>query len=127
MEGSRSPLPCVQVPAPAQNPKPAAACRCLQPSSHTLSHALHLCRCLRLSLYGLLIDGPIGHQWYKLLDKHVFPRAPTSLRAVLTKTAADQLLWAPVMTGGAGWGVRWVERLGGACAGVAGGEELVLR
>lgn len=55
-------------------------------------------RCLRLSLYGLLVDGPVGHQWYKLLDKHVFPRTPTSLRAVLTKTAADQLLWAPVMT-----------------------------
>ena len=32
------------------------------------------------------------------LDSVVFPRDPTSLRAVLAKMAADQLLWAPAMT-----------------------------
>jgi hypothetical protein len=56
------------------------------------------CRCLRLSLYGLLLDGPIGHAWYRLLDSTVHPEAPISHRAVLLKTAADQLLWAPAMT-----------------------------
>lgn len=34
----------------------------------------------------------------QLLDKYVYPEAPTSTRAVLAKTAADQLLWAPGMT-----------------------------
>lgn len=55
-------------------------------------------RCLRLSLYGLLIDGPAGHWWYRVLDSRVVPESPTSTRAVLLKTAADQVLWAPVMT-----------------------------
>ena len=39
----------------------------------------------RLSLYGLLIDGPVGHAWYALLDRHVCPEAPTSNKAVLIK------------------------------------------
>lgn len=30
-------------------------------------------RAARLSLYGLLLDGPVGHAWYKLLDRHVYP------------------------------------------------------
>ena len=55
-------------------------------------------RALRLSLYGLMVDGPVGHIWYKLLDKTVCPDAPQSNKAVLLKTAADQLVWAPVMT-----------------------------
>ncbi len=59
----------------------------------------HLClRCLRLGSYGLTVDGPIGHMWYKLLDKYVYPNDPQCNAAVLLKTAADQLLWAPVMT-----------------------------
>ncbi|PSC71174.1 hypothetical protein C2E20_5468 [Micractinium conductrix] len=55
-------------------------------------------RCGRLSLYGLLLDGPVGHAWYKLLDKHVYPEAPTSTKAVLIKMALDQLVWGPAMT-----------------------------
>lgn len=55
-------------------------------------------RCLRLSLYGLLIDGPIGHYFYQLLDSNICPEDPKSTRSVLTKTAIDQLIWAPVMT-----------------------------
>lgn len=55
-------------------------------------------RCLRLGGYGLTVDGPIGHMWYKLLDKFVYPNDPQCMPAVLLKTAADQLLWAPVMT-----------------------------
>ena len=34
----------------------------------------------------------------QVLDKNVFPKDPASLKAVLAKTAADQLVWAPVMT-----------------------------
>ncbi|BDA48127.1 probable protein SYM1 [Coccomyxa sp. Obi] len=55
-------------------------------------------RCLRLGGYGLTVDGPIGHMWYKILDKFVYPNDPQCNAAVLLKTAADQLLWAPVMT-----------------------------
>eukprot|EP00891_Asterochloris_glomerata_P008929 jgi/Astpho2/8929/Aster-02611 len=55
-------------------------------------------RCLRLGAYGLFLDGPIGHQWYRLLDATVYPKDPQGTKAVLTKTALDQLVWAPVMT-----------------------------
>lgn len=57
-----------------------------------------LCRCLRLGTYGLLLDGPIGHWWYTVLDANVEPDDSRSTKAVLIKTAADQLIWAPVMT-----------------------------
>ena len=39
-----------------------------------------------------------GHAWYRLLDRVVCPEDPTSNKAVLLKTAADQLIWAPAMT-----------------------------
>lgn len=55
-------------------------------------------RCLRLSLYGFLIDGPIGHYFYQFLDKNICSDDPKSTRAVVTKTAIDQLIWAPAMT-----------------------------
>jgi protein Mpv17 len=55
-------------------------------------------RCLRLGTYGLFLDGPIGHWWYTVLDKYVEPDDPRSTKAVLLKTAADQIIWAPVMT-----------------------------
>jgi protein Mpv17 len=55
-------------------------------------------RCLRLGCYGLFVDGPFGHLWYKVLDKRVEPENPNGLKAVLLKTAADQLFWAPIMT-----------------------------
>lgn len=55
-------------------------------------------RCLRLGAYGLFLDGPVGHWWYKVLDKNVMPDKSTSTPAVLLKTAADQLVWAPIMT-----------------------------
>lgn len=53
---------------------------------------------LRLGSYGLTIDGPIGHAWYKFLDKYVYPNDPQCTPAVLIKTAADQIAWAPIMT-----------------------------
>lgn len=55
-------------------------------------------RCLRLGTYGFVLDGPLGHQWYRLLDAFVWPKDPQSNKAVLAKTAADQLIWAPIMT-----------------------------
>jgi hypothetical protein len=70
----------------------------LPPNPACCHPTLHRCRCLRLSLYGFVVDGPIGHVWYQLLDRYVYPEAPTSNRAVLAKTAADQLVWGPAMT-----------------------------
>lgn len=58
----------------------------------------NILRCLRLGTYGLLLDGPIGHWWYTVLDANVEPDDSRSTKAVLIKTAADQLIWAPVMT-----------------------------
>lgn len=55
-------------------------------------------RCLRLGTYGLTLDGPLGHLWYQVLDKTVWPNDSQSNKAVLAKTAADQLIWAPIMT-----------------------------
>lgn len=57
-------------------------------------------RLLRLAAYGLLLDGPVGHVWYRWLDgtcdgKFANARGPA---AIATKTAADQLIWAPIMT-----------------------------
>lgn len=61
-------------------------------------HTFNPVRSLRLGSYGLTIDGPIGHAWYKFLDKHVYPDNPQCTAAVLIKTAADQIAWAPIMT-----------------------------
>eukprot|EP00887_Chlorella_sp_A99_P007656 scaffold20.g7656.t1 len=55
-------------------------------------------RGVRLSMYGLLIDGPVGHAWYKLLDKHIEPDNPRGTKAVLIKTLLDQTIWALPMT-----------------------------
>lgn len=55
-------------------------------------------RCMRLSLYGGMIDGPVGHFFYQFLDRRIFPDEPKSNKAVLTKTSVDQLIWAPTMT-----------------------------
>lgn len=54
-----------------------------------------LLRTIRLTLFGVLMDGPIGHCWYLLLDQNVFPESPTEPKAVVTKTLLDQLAWAP--------------------------------
>lgn len=62
------------------------------------AHSFDVFRFLRMSLYGVLIDGPLGHYFYKFLDTRVYPENPKGTRAVLTKTAIDQLIWAPVMT-----------------------------
>ncbi|CAK0787179.1 hypothetical protein CVIRNUC_010395 [Coccomyxa viridis] len=57
--------------------------------------AYDLFRTLRLVAFGVTLDGPVGHVWYTLLDRKVFPNEPTSNRAVVCKMLADQLLWAP--------------------------------
>lgn len=52
-------------------------------------------RTLRMTLFGILMDGPIGHCWYLCLDKNVMPETPTVPKAVIIKTLLDQLVWAP--------------------------------
>lgn len=39
-----------------------------------------------------------GHLWYTTLDHNVFPKDPTSTKAVVAKTVLDQLLWAPAFS-----------------------------
>lgn len=48
-------------------------------------------RVLRLGLYGLCVDGPLGAAWYDWLEANVSPDSPRSTRAVLLKTALDQV------------------------------------
>lgn len=56
-------------------------------------------RVVRLGAYGLMIDGPLGSMWYDVLEKYVFPKDPLSTKAVLSKTALDQVVYATIMTG----------------------------
>lgn len=48
----------------------------------------------------MLLHGPIGHYWYGFLDRTIMTKAPTSALAVASKTAIDQILWAPIFTSG---------------------------
>lgn len=50
--------------------------------------------------FGVLLHGPIGHYWYGFLDRSIMTKAPTSALAVTSKTAIDQILWAPIFTSG---------------------------
>jgi len=52
-------------------------------------------RTLRMTFFGILMDGPIGHCWYLTLDRNVMPETPTVPKAVIIKTLLDQLVWAP--------------------------------
>lgn len=64
----------------------------------TLANPARLSRswvCAAQVAFGVTLDGPIGHVWYTLLDGNVFPKEPTSNRAVVCKMLLDQLLWAP--------------------------------
>ncbi|GLI61039.1 hypothetical protein VaNZ11_003191 [Volvox africanus] len=55
-------------------------------------------RTSRLVVYGAVVSTPIAHAWFQLLDTHVMPEAMTSVPAVLTKMAMDQLLMSPPST-----------------------------
>jgi hypothetical protein len=46
-----------------------------------------------------MIDGPVGSMWYDILEKYVYPAEGTSTKAVLAKTALDQVVYATIMTG----------------------------
>lgn len=61
-------------------------------------NSYNLFRTLRMTLFGILMDGPVGHLWYTTLDKNVFPEAPKSNKAVVSKMLLDQLAWAPVFS-----------------------------
>lgn len=58
-------------------------------------NSYNLLRTLRMTLFGILMDGPVGHLWYTTLDKNVFPKAPKSNKAVVSKMLLDQVAWAP--------------------------------
>ncbi|KAL0037064.1 hypothetical protein WJX77_011353 [Trebouxia sp. C0004] len=52
-------------------------------------------RTARMVIFGILMDGPIGHLWYTFLDSKVYPEDPKSNKAVISKMLCDQVLWAP--------------------------------
>jgi protein Mpv17 len=55
-------------------------------------------RTAKMAAFGLCLHGPIGHYWYGFLDRSIMANAPTSAAAVFSKTAIDQILWAPIFT-----------------------------
>lgn len=55
-------------------------------------------RTAKMGAFGLCIHGPFGHYWYTFLDRTIMTAAPTSARAVATKTAVDQIFLAPIFT-----------------------------
>ncbi|CAD7695137.1 unnamed protein product [Ostreobium quekettii] len=55
-------------------------------------------RTARLTAFGVLMDGPVGHCWYATLDKNVMPEDPKTTKAIIIKTALDQLIWAPMFS-----------------------------
>eukprot|EP00240_Pyramimonas_obovata_P012788 CAMPEP_0118923856 /NCGR_PEP_ID=MMETSP1169-20130426/2237_1 /TAXON_ID=36882 /ORGANISM="Pyramimonas obovata, Strain CCMP722" /LENGTH=252 /DNA_ID=CAMNT_0006864911 /DNA_START=46 /DNA_END=804 /DNA_ORIENTATION=+ len=72
--------------------------------------SLDLARIGRIGLFGLAFYGPASGAWYGYLDSHVMPDNPTSASAVALKTAADQLLWAPILiTTLFAWDLCWSE------------------
>lgn len=57
-------------------------------------------RTAKMGVFGLCLSGPVGHYWYRMLDKTIMPNAPKSTRAIITKTIIDQTTLAPVWTAG---------------------------
>lgn len=55
-------------------------------------------RTAKMAAFGIALHGPIGHYWYGFLDRTIMTHAPTSAMAVASKTAIDQILWAPIFT-----------------------------
>ncbi|CAL5219254.1 g1050 [Coccomyxa viridis] len=53
-------------------------------------------RTLRFATIGFCLHAPIADTWFLFLEHNVFPNAPTSMPAVFTKMALDQLLMAPL-------------------------------
>lgn len=76
-----------------------AVCCCMQHFSHP--GAVDVLRAMRLGAYGFFIDGPVGSKWYDILEQYVYPQEQTSTKAVIAKTALDQVIYATIMTGGA--------------------------
>lgn len=67
-------------------------------AQHFVGAPYDVLRTVRMSLFGLCVDGPLGHAFYKLIDTNVMPDRPKSNAAVVTKTAIDQLIYAPIGT-----------------------------
>lgn len=57
-----------------------------------------LMRTAHMGFFGLVLHGPMGHYWYRLLDARVMPDAGNSSPAVVAKMTVDQALFAPLST-----------------------------
>ena len=73
----------------------AADVACQQ--SEAAPSAIDWARTARMAAWGLLVNGPSGHTFYRALDKWV--RGSTA-SAIATKIAVDQLLYTPPLTAG---------------------------
>jgi len=55
-------------------------------------------RLARVGAFAFLLQAPVCFHFYRLLDKHVFPRDPVRMLAVATKVLIDQALFSPAYT-----------------------------
>lgn len=53
-------------------------------------------RNLQLASFGLLIGGTSAHYWHTWLERRICPSAPKAPRAVISKLALDQTVYAPI-------------------------------
>lgn len=62
----------------------------------TSSDGFDLHRVARMAGWGLAVNGPTGHLWYRAVERLVGVAGP---RGVALKVASDQLLYTPPLTG----------------------------
>jgi protein Mpv17 len=65
-----------------------------EPKLLRLAAPYDVARTARIAVFGFAISGPVNHVWYNVLERAV---PGVGVKALLAKTAADQLLFAPVI------------------------------
>eukprot|EP00210_Caulerpa_lentillifera_P009142 g8716.t1 len=59
---------------------------------------LDVTRTARIALFGGVVNGPLGHVWYTVLDRFVLPSNPTHPISIVVKCVLDQMIMAPIGT-----------------------------
>lgn len=54
-------------------------------------------RNLKFAVFGFCIHGPLGHTFYKNIDKFVYPAQRLHKKTVFLKTLIDQSMWSPTL------------------------------
>ena len=57
------------------------------------SFSFDFARNLQLASFGLLIGGTSAHYWHTWLERYIYPAAPKTPKAVVSKLVLDQVQW----------------------------------